>query len=417
MLPRVEPVTAPGGGGRAPAPRPASARPRAWRDGASTPPRRSSRSTACAPIARDRRHRGSTGPRWPAAVRWSSAGSWPSWTRPRSWCWTAPRRRARRRSTWPCVRPARSACTWRARPAARSCCRASAARWRSGTTWAPGPPCTCVSRSPSRDHSRRPPRSPRAAAPCSGSPRPISRAFRAALERLPAGARFVVSPNAPRGASVAFEVAGCSGFRLGRAGQEAGRMSGALAPPLPHGGGTARTLAGTRSAAPARDTFALRLATFTALAAFGAGHWAGLVTDASVGRTLLQVAAVSAGAAALGLLGRARLPRRTVLAPRHPHHHGDVRRRARRGRPVAEAAGPARLGRARRRAHTGHGGHPDDRLALRGPRRVDPPDDPPRRAGADGGGRGARILPGAGAARACSGSAASCCCWCCTGPP
>ena len=40
-----------------------------------------------------------------------------------------------------------------------------------------------------------------------------------ALERLPAGARFVVSPNAPRGASVAFEVAGCSGFRLGRAGR------------------------------------------------------------------------------------------------------------------------------------------------------------------------------------------------------
>ncbi len=91
-------------------------------------------------------------------------------------------------------------------------------------------------------------------------------------------------------------------------------MSGALAPPLPHGGGTARTLAGTRSAAPARDTFPLRLATFTALAAFGAGHWAGLVTDASVGRTLLQVAAVTAGAAVLGLLGRARLPRPAVLA-------------------------------------------------------------------------------------------------------
>lgn len=42
-----------------------------------------------------------------------------------------------------------------------------------------------------------------------------------ALERLPATARFVVTPNVPRGTPVSFEVAGCSGFRLGRAGRRA----------------------------------------------------------------------------------------------------------------------------------------------------------------------------------------------------
>lgn len=40
-----------------------------------------------------------------------------------------------------------------------------------------------------------------------------------ALERLPAAARFVVSPSALPDAAVAFEVAGCAGYRLGRAGR------------------------------------------------------------------------------------------------------------------------------------------------------------------------------------------------------
>ena len=40
------------------------------------------------------------------------------------------------------------------------------------------------------------------------------------LERLPATARFVVTPSAPEGAAVAFEVAGCSGCRVGRAGRK-----------------------------------------------------------------------------------------------------------------------------------------------------------------------------------------------------
>ena len=90
-------------------------------------------------------------------------------------------------------------------------------------------------------------------------------------------------------------------------------MSGALAQPLPHGAGSSRPLPATAEAA-ARDTLPLRLACFTALAAFGAGHWTGLVADAPVGRVLLEVAVVTAGAAALGLLGRARLPRAAVLA-------------------------------------------------------------------------------------------------------
>jgi protein-glutamine gamma-glutamyltransferase len=90
-------------------------------------------------------------------------------------------------------------------------------------------------------------------------------------------------------------------------------VSGALAQPLPHGA-AARDLPAARVAAPARDTLSLRLAAFTALAAFGAGHWTGLVADAPVGRVLLQVGAVTAGAAVLGLLGRASLPRAAVLA-------------------------------------------------------------------------------------------------------
>jgi hypothetical protein len=37
-----------------------------------------------------------------------------------------------------------------------------------------------------------------------------------ALERLPAGARYVVSPGELPGGSAAFEVAGCTGYLLGR---------------------------------------------------------------------------------------------------------------------------------------------------------------------------------------------------------
>ena len=43
------------------------------------------------------------------------------------------------------------------------------------------------------------------------------RAAPRALERLPAGARYVVAPSPPAGARPAFEVAGCSGCLLERA--------------------------------------------------------------------------------------------------------------------------------------------------------------------------------------------------------
>ncbi len=66
------------------------------------------------------------------------------------------------------------------------------------------------------------------------------------------------------------------------------------------------------SAAPA-DSLPLRLATFTALAGFGAGHWAGLVRDPPVGRMLLVLAVVVGGAATLAVLGRTSLPRRALL--------------------------------------------------------------------------------------------------------
>ena len=46
---------------------------------------------------------------------------------------------------------------------------------------------------------------------------------------------------------------------------------------------------------------------------YGASHWALLVEDAPRGRTLLVVLIATAGAALLGLLGRARLPRAAVL--------------------------------------------------------------------------------------------------------
>ena len=40
-----------------------------------------------------------------------------------------------------------------------------------------------------------------------------------ALERLPAAARFVVAPSAHHEARPGFEVAGCSGCRIGRGGR------------------------------------------------------------------------------------------------------------------------------------------------------------------------------------------------------
>ena len=84
--------------------------------------------------------------------------------------------------------------------------------------------------------------------------------------------------------------------------------SGAGAPPS--------TTTAARAAAGPRDSLALRLTAFTALAAFGAAHWVLLVQDAPVGRTLLVVLTALGGAGALALLGRLPpvLPRPAVWA-------------------------------------------------------------------------------------------------------
>ena len=58
----------------------------------------------------------------------------------------------------------------------------------------------------------------------------------------------------------------------------------------------------------------MRLVAFAALAAFGAAHWGLLVEDPPVGRTLLVLLVATGGAAALGLLSRAPLPRPALHA-------------------------------------------------------------------------------------------------------
>jgi protein-glutamine gamma-glutamyltransferase len=89
-------------------------------------------------------------------------------------------------------------------------------------------------------------------------------------------------------------------------------VSGLLVRPAPAGPASARPAA--RAASPVRDPFPIRLAAFAALAAFGAAHWALLVVDAPGGRTLLVTLVAVGGAAALGLLDRAPIPRPAVHA-------------------------------------------------------------------------------------------------------
>jgi hypothetical protein len=90
-------------------------------------------------------------------------------------------------------------------------------------------------------------------------------------------------------------------------------VSGLLARPAP-------APAGPSAAPSARvetrewDPFAVRLAVFGALGAYGAAHWALLVTDAHGGRTLLVVLVAVAGAGVIGTLARASLPRPAVHA-------------------------------------------------------------------------------------------------------
>jgi transglutaminase-like putative cysteine protease len=89
------------------------------------------------------------------------------------------------------------------------------------------------------------------------------------------------------------------------------------APPSPAAartGAAAGPGAAPRPAAAARDSLPVRLAAFTALAAYGAGHWASLVVDPPVGRIALSVAIAVGGGAALAAVGRARLTAGARLA-------------------------------------------------------------------------------------------------------
>lgn len=94
-------------------------------------------------------------------------------------------------------------------------------------------------------------------------------------------------------------------------------MSGVLGrTPAPATAGAPPVSAGSAhtAAAVTRDSLAMRLVAFAALAAFGAAHWGLLVKDPPVGRTLLVLLVATGGAAALGLLSRAPLPRPALHA-------------------------------------------------------------------------------------------------------
>jgi protein-glutamine gamma-glutamyltransferase len=93
---------------------------------------------------------------------------------------------------------------------------------------------------------------------------------------------------------------------LGRTPAAAG--AGGAAAPL-DAGGRARTAASVTD-----DSLVLRLVAFAALGGFAAAHWGGFVANPPVGRMLLVVIVATAGAAALGLLARAPLPRPAIHA-------------------------------------------------------------------------------------------------------
>ena len=88
----------------------------------------------------------------------------------------------------------------------------------------------------------------------------------------------------------------------------AGASAGASRAVRP-GAGAARSIA-----AQGRDSLVLRLVAFAALAAFATAHWAMLVENAPGGRTLLVLLVATGGAAAIGLLSFAPLPRPVLHA-------------------------------------------------------------------------------------------------------
>ncbi len=94
-------------------------------------------------------------------------------------------------------------------------------------------------------------------------------------------------------------------------------MSGVLGrtpAPATAGAPPAATGSARSAAAVVRDSLSMRLIAFAALGAFGAAHWGLLVEDPPVGRTLLVLLVATGGAAALGLLRNAPLPRPALHA-------------------------------------------------------------------------------------------------------
>jgi transglutaminase-like putative cysteine protease len=96
---------------------------------------------------------------------------------------------------------------------------------------------------------------------------------------------------------------------LGSAGRERAAMGGALRPAAATAGAPASAARPAPAATSARASelrlALIRLATFAALALFGAAHWAALVAGAPFGRTVLVVLVAVGGAAVLVVLGMA----------------------------------------------------------------------------------------------------------------
>ena len=161
--------------------------------------------------------------------------------------------------------------------AARSSCRATGARSRSAMTWPAGP--AVHARLALVESGSAPPSSalgPRGGAVIWVTGAGLASAPRA-LERLPAGARIVVSPERPARHPPA--VRGRRVHRLpGRARTaHGGGVSGLAARPATAGAPAADAAAASAPAPPAANTRAhdraVRLAAFAALALFAAAHW------------------------------------------------------------------------------------------------------------------------------------------------
>jgi hypothetical protein len=84
--------------------------------------------------------------------------------------------------------------------------------------------------------------------------------------------------------------------------------------PAAAGGPPPSVLSARAASSVARDSLAMRLVAFAALAAFATAHWSMLVENAPFGRTLLVLLVPTGGAVVLALLDRAPLPRPAIHA-------------------------------------------------------------------------------------------------------